>query len=271
MGLLNMLRIKNITKVFNRDLNPEDMRVALDDITLHVEAGDFVTVIGGNGSGKSTLLNVITGSVLPDAGTITIGGDDITSLQEYRRSSYIGIVFQDPLSGTAANMSLEENLLLAYRRPLKKGLKWGFDKQLRMHFKEKLASLGLGLEGRLNQKIGYFSGGQRQAVTLLMATLNPPKLLLLDEHTAALDPRTAVTVLGITDNIVRESGLTTIMVTHNMRDALRYGNRLLMLNNGKVIFDVSGEKKRNLSTADLLKRFGSIKDIELTDTMLLSS
>ncbi|HHX80252.1 MAG TPA: ATP-binding cassette domain-containing protein [Acholeplasmataceae bacterium] len=265
-----MLKVKSLTKIFNKDLNPEDLKVALDNISLEINEGEFVTVIGGNGSGKTTLLNVISGTVTPDEGQVFIDQEDVTNLKDYKRSKYIGIVFQDPLSGTAANMSLEENLALATRRAKKKGLKWGFNKNLSELFKEKLATLNLGLETRLNNKIGLLSGGQRQAVTLLMATLDKPKLLLLDEHTAALDPKTAKIVLELTNKIVTENKLTTLMITHNMRDALKYGNRLLMLNNGRIVLDVSGEEKQKLTLEDLLKKFGALDDLELTDKMLLS-
>jgi putative ABC transport system ATP-binding protein len=265
-----VLKINQVTKIFNKDLNPEDRKIALDQVSLEIHTGDFVTVIGGNGSGKSTLLNVIAGSLMPDAGSILIDGVDVTALPEHKRARYIGIVFQDPMLGTAANMSLEENLSVAARRAQKKGLKWGFSKEKNSMFKEKLASLNLGLEERLNQKIGLLSGGQRQAVTLLMATLDQPKVLLLDEHTAALDPKTAKTVLELTADIVTKNKLTTIMITHNMKDALKYGNRILMLNNGRVVFDASGEEKKKLTIEDLLRKFDANNDIELTDQMLLA-
>lgn len=264
-----MLTVKKVTKIFNKDLNPEDVKVALDDVSLEIETGEFVTVIGGNGSGKSTLLNVITGSVVPDTGTITIDGIEVTHLKDFKRAKYIGIVFQDPMLGTAANMSLIENLLLASRRDKPQGLKWGFSKEKSEEFKEKLKALKLGLEQRLNHKIGLLSGGQRQAVTLLMATLSKPKLLLLDEHTAALDPKTAKTVLELTNEIVTQNQLTTVMITHNMRDAIKFGNRLIMLNNGKIVFDVKGEEKKILTIEELLKKFDNT-DIELTDQMLLA-
>jgi putative ABC transport system ATP-binding protein len=261
-----MLSIKNVTKVFNQDLNEEDLKVALDDISLDIKEGEFVTVIGGNGSGKSTLLNVITGRHFVDKGQVLIDGEDVTLVKDYKRAKYLGIVFQDPHLGTASNMSLVENLFVASRRAKKKGLRWGFNKSKTEEFKKMLTSLNLGLEARLDQKIGLLSGGQRQAVTLLMATLEKPKVLLLDEHTAALDPKTAKIVLELTDDIVRKNKITTIMITHNMMDALKYGNRILMLSNGKIILDVSGNEKKNLKIEDLIKKF----DIVITDTMLFS-
>lgn len=266
-----MLKVNNVSMVFNRELNPEDLKIALDNISLEIKSGEFVTVIGGNGSGKSTLLNVISGSLIPEQGDVIIDEIDVTHLKEYKRAQYIGIVFQDPTLGTAANLSIEENLAVAARRARKKGLKWGFSKANREMFIEKLASLNLGLENRLSHKIGLLSGGQRQAITLLMATLDQPKLLLLDEHTASLDPKTAKTVLELTNAIVTENKLTTIMITHNMRDALRYGNRILMLNNGKIVFDAAGEEKQKLTISDLLKKFETSDDIELSDQMLLSN
>lgn len=262
-----MLKLNNITKVFNQNLAIEDMKVALDNVSLEIKKGDFVTVIGGNGSGKTTLLNVITGAVMPDQGKVLIDDIDITNLKDYRRAKYFGIVFQDPMVGTAANMSLEENLSIAIQRGKKKGLRWGFSKENSELFKEKLSLLNLGLENRLNQKIGLLSGGQRQAVTLLMATLNQPKVLLLDEHTAALDPKTARTVLEITNDLITQNSLTTIMITHNMKDAIKYGNRILMLNNGRIVFDASGNEKKNLTIEELLKKFD--ENIEVTDQMIL--
>lgn len=263
-----MLRVENVTKIFNKTMNKEDLKVALDNVSLKINNGDFVTVIGGNGSGKSTLLNVISGLHSVDNGKIYIDNEDVTDLKEHKRAKYIGIVFQDPLQGTAANMSVIENLLVAARRAKKKTLRWGFSKTMNDDFVNKLKALDLGLENRLNQKIGLLSGGQRQAITLLMATLDKPKLLLLDEHTAALDPKTAKTVLELTEKIVKENALTTIMITHNMRDALRYGNRILMLNNGKVVLDASGEEKSKLTIEDLLKKFDEA-NMELNDQMLL--
>lgn len=266
-----MLEVNHITKIFNKDLNPDDIKVALDDVSLKINEGEFVTVIGGNGSGKSTLLNVISGSHLPDKGEVIIDGLDVTLLKEYQRAKYIGIVFQDPMLGTAANMSLEENLLIASRRGKEQSLKWGFNKEMHEIFVRRLASLNLGLEKRLHHKIGLLSGGQRQAVTLLMATIVKPKVLLLDEHTAALDPKSAKTVLELTNEIVTKNNLTTIMITHNMKDALKYGNRILMLNNGKIVFDASGEEKKKLTIEDLVKKFDTSNDIELTDQMLLTN
>jgi putative ABC transport system ATP-binding protein len=265
-----MLELKNITKTFNTTGNPLDLRVALDNINLKINKGEFVTIIGGNGSGKSTLLNVIAGVVLPDEGEVIIEGTNITNLPEHKRSKFLGRVCQDPSQGTAGNMSIEENMALAMRRDQKKTLKWGFVKSDRKYFINKLSELNLGLEDRLNQKVGLLSGGQRQAVTLIMATLKEPKLLLLDEHTAALDPKTALTVLTLTNDIVSNHEITTIMITHNMRDALKYGNRLLMLNNGKIVLDIKGEEKKKLTIEQLLTKFEMDENIELSDKMLLS-
>lgn len=265
-----MLKIENLTKIFNKELGVEEQKIALDNISLEINDGDFVTIIGGNGSGKSTLMNMISGEYEPDSGTIFIDGEDVTNLSDYKRAKYLGRVFQDPRIGTATSMSLLENLEIAYRRGDKKKLKWGFNKDYEDMFKEALAKLNLGLENRLNQKIGLFSGGQRQAVTLLMATLKTPKLLLLDEHTAALDPKTAKIVLDITDQVVTENKLTTLMITHNMKDAIKYGNRLIMLNNGHIVLDIKGEEKQKLTVQDLLLKFEQNPDIELNDKMLLS-
>lgn len=264
-----MLKVENVTKIYNKSMNAEDIKVALNNVSLEVNNGDFITVIGGNGSGKSTLLNIISGSQGVDEGKIIIDNIDVTKLKEHKRAKYIGIVFQDPMQGTAANMSVVENMLVAYRRAKVKTLNWGFDKSLAEEFKYQLRDLNLGLETRLNQKIGFLSGGQRQAITLLMATLDKPKLLLLDEHTAALDPKTAKTVLELTERIVSENNLTTIMITHNMKDALRYGNRILMLNEGRIVLDASGEEKKKLSIEDLLKKFDE-ENIELSDEMILN-
>jgi putative ABC transport system ATP-binding protein len=265
-----MLELRHITKTFNTTGNPLDNRIALEDVSLTINDGEFITVIGGNGSGKSTLLNIIAGVLMPDVGQVLIDGKDITALPEYRRADFLGRVVQDPNLGTAGNMSIEENMSLAIRRDKPKTLKWGFDKQNRELFIKKLADLDLGLENRINQKVGNLSGGQRQAITLIMATLVEPKLLLLDEHTAALDPKTAQTVLNLTNQIVTGHNITTIMITHNMRDAIRYGNRLLMLNNGRIIFDVAGEEKKKLTFEQLLSKFEVDENIEISDTMLLS-
>ena len=264
-----MLKIENLTKIFNLDQPVENHKIALDNISLHIEKGEFVTIIGGNGSGKSTLMNMICGVFPAESGKILIDGKDVTKLNESKRAKYIGRVFQDPNMGTAGNMNIQENMELAMRRNKKKTLKWGFTKSNKEFFKEKLASLNLGLEHRLEQKIGLLSGGQRQAITLLMATLIEPKILLLDEHTAALDPKTAKIVLDLTEEIVKQNNVTTIMITHNMRDAIKYGNRLIMLNNGNIILDVKGEDKQNLTVESLVKMFED-KEVVLSDAMVLS-
>jgi len=250
-----MLKVQNVTKIFNPTQNKEDERIALNNVSLTINEGEFVTIIGGNGSGKSTLFNVISGALEVDSGKIIIEGEEVTNLSEHKRANLLGIVFQDPMQGTAANMSIIENLLIASRRKRKDTLKWGFDKNLINEFRERLSQLNLGLETRLNQKVGLISGGQRQAITLLMATYSNPKILLLDEHTAALDPKTAKIVLELTAKIVKENKLTTIMITHNMRDALKYGNRLIMLDQGRVVLDESGEAKAKLTPTDLIKKF----------------
>ena len=264
-----MLKIENLTKIFNLDQPVENHKVALDNVSLHVEKGEFVTIIGGNGRGKSTLMNMICGVHTPEEGKIIIDGKDVTKLSEHKRAKYIGRVFQDPNMGTAGNMNIQENMELAMRRSKNKTLKWGFKKKNKEFFIEKLASLNLGLESRLEQKIGLLSGGQRQAITLLMASLVEPKVLLLDEHTAALDPKTAKTVLELTEKIVNQNNITTIMITHNMRDAIKYGNRLIMLSNGKIILDVKGCEKENLTVEALVKMFEEKENV-LTDAMLLS-
>ncbi len=248
-----MLDIKGVYKTFNPGSVNE--KHALNGIDLHLNEGDFVTVIGGNGAGKSTFLNAVAGVWPVDSGRICIDGKDVTALPEYKRAAYLGRVFQDPMTGTAANMQIEENLALAARRSGKRGLRWEVTKEEREKYKKLLTSLNLGLEDRLTAKVGLLSGGQRQALTLVMATLVKPKLLLLDEHTAALDPKTAAKVLEITDKVIAENRLTAIMVTHNMADAIKHGNRLIMMNNGKIIFDVSGEEKKNLTVDDLLRKF----------------
>lgn len=248
-----MLEIHNIYKTFNPGTVNE--KLALNGLSLTLDDGDFVTVIGGNGAGKSTLLNAIAGSWFVDEGTILIDGVDITKLPEHKRAKYLGRVFQDPMTGTAATMGIEENLALAKRRGKPRTLKAGIKKSEKEEFRELLQILDLGLEHRLTSKVGLLSGGQRQALTLLMATLQKPKLLLLDEHTAALDPKTAAKVLETTETMVKRDNLTTVMITHNMKDAIMHGNRLIMLNNGKIILDIRGEEKKNLTVEDLLHKF----------------
>ena len=261
-----MLSINNISKTFNPDSINE--KRALNGVSLKLDDGDFVTVIGGNGAGKSTLLNAIAGTWIVDSGSIVLDGNDVTKLAEHKRARFLGRVFQDPMMGTAANMQIEENLALANRRGQKRGLRWQISPEEREEFKEALKILNLGLEDRLTTKVGLLSGGQRQALTLLMATVQKPELLLLDEHTAALDPKTARTVLDLTVELVNKNALTTFMVTHNMRDALKYGNRLIMMNEGRIILDVKGAEKEKLTINDLLDLFN--KTGELNDSMILS-
>ena len=248
-----MLKLTDVYKTFNPGTVNE--KKALCGVNLTLNDGDFVTVIGGNGAGKSTVLNAIAGVWGIDAGSIVIDGTDITRLGEHQRAKYIGRVFQDPMTGTAANMEIQENLAIAARRGKPRTLKWGITKAERAEYRKMLTGLGLGLEDRMTAKVGLLSGGQRQALTLLMATLKRPKLLLLDEHTAALDPKTAAKVMELTDRIVREGQLTTLMITHNMRDAIQYGNRLIMLHDGHVILDIAGEEKKKLTVPDLLEQF----------------
>lgn len=264
-----MLKIENVHKTFNPGTINE--KKALDGVNLTLNEGDFVTVIGGNGAGKSTVLNMIAGVYPVDNGTIMIDDADVTKLSEHKRAQYLGRVFQDPMTGTAADMNIEENLALAARRGKARFLGWGITAKERAEYRERLASLGLGLEERMTSKVGLLSGGQRQAVTLLMASLKKPKLLLLDEHTAALDPKTAKKVLELTEEIVAKDNLTTLMITHNMKDAIRLGNRLIMMHEGKVIYDVSGEEKKNLKVADLLVKFEEASGGEFAnDRMMLS-
>lgn len=264
-----MLIVKEITKIFNpRTVNE---KVALRNISFKLEKGDFVTLIGGNGSGKSTLLNCIAGVYQVDKGSIVIDGMDVTKLNEHKRAVVLGRVFQDPVIGTASNMGIEENLALALRRGQHRGLAWGISNKEREHYKELLKILGLGLENRLSTKVGLLSGGQRQALTLLMATIKKPKLLLLDEHAAALDPKTAQKVLKLSDRIIEENNLTTLMVTHNMRDAIRHGNRLMMMYEGQIILDIKNEEKKKLTVEDLLVRFGSVSGEEFADDSTLLS
>lgn len=265
-----MLRVENVWKTFNAGTVNE--KTALAGLNLHLNEGDFVTVIGGNGAGKSTMLNAVAGVWPVDEGKIFIDNVDVTKLPEHKRAAYLGRVFQDPMTGTAAGMQIEENLALAARRGAKRFLKPGITQKEREYYKERLASLGLGLEDRLTSKVGLLSGGQRQALTLLMATLKKPRLLLLDEHTAALDPKTAAKVLDATDRIVGEDNLTTLMITHNMKDAIAHGNRLIMMYEGHVIYDVAGEEKKNLKVSDLLAKFEEVSGGEFAnDRMMLTN
>ena len=248
-----MLEIKDLHKTFNKGTINE--KVALDGVNLQLNPGDFVTIIGGNGAGKSTTLNAIAGVWPVDQGNIVVDGVDITDLPEHKRASYLGRVFQDPMTGTAATMSIEENMAIAARRGQRRGLGWGITKKEREDFREQLRELDLGLEDRMSSKVGLLSGGQRQAITLLMAAIKEPKLLLLDEHTAALDPKTAAKVLALSDQIIEEHHLTAMMVTHNMKDAIAHGNRLIMMMEGKIILDIQGEEKKKLTVKDLLDQF----------------
>ena len=263
-----MLEIRDIRKTFHAGTVNE--KIALDGVSLTLETGQFVTVIGGNGAGKSTMLNAVAGTLSVDSGSIILDGVDITHMPEYRRAKYLGRVFQDPMMGTAGDMWIEENLALAAMRGKRRGFRWGVKKEDREFFRQQLATLELGLEDRLTVKTRLLSGGQRQALTLLMAALEKPKLLLLDEHTAALDPRTAAKVLEISDRIVAENHLTTLMVTHNMRDAIAHGDRLIMMDGGRIVLDISGEEKKKLTVQDLLQRFGQASGSqEANDKMLL--
>lgn len=265
-----MLEIKNVSKTFN--IGTINEKKALNKLSLKLNPGDFVTIIGGNGAGKSTMLNMIAGVYHIDGGQIIIDGVDISRMSEHKRAKYIGRVFQDPMMGTSAGMQIDENLALAFRRGEKRGLSWGIKKSEKELYKEILAKLGLGLQTRMTSKVGLLSGGQRQALTLLMATLKKPKLLLLDEHTAALDPQTAKTVLDLTKQIVAEQNLTAMMVTHNMKDALNIGNRLIMMHSGRVIYDVSGEEKKKLKVEDLLRKFEEASGGEFAnDRMMLAN
>ncbi len=265
-----MLEIKNVSKTFN--IGTINEKKALNKLSLKLNPGDFVTIIGGNGAGKSTMLNMIAGVYPIDGGQIIIDGVDISRMPEHKRAEYIGRVFQDPMMGTSAGMQIDENLALAFRRGEKRGLSWGIKRSEKELYKEILAKLGLGLQTRMTSKVGLLSGGQRQALTLLMATLKKPKLLLLDEHTAALDPQTAKTVLDLTKQIVDEQNLTAMMVTHNMKDALNIGNRLIMMHSGRVIYDVSGEEKKKLKVEDLLRKFEEASGGEFAnDRMMLAN
>ena len=264
-----MLEVKNVSKTFNPGTVNE--KTALNGVSLHLNEGDFVTVIGGNGAGKSTLLNAVAGLWPVDRGTISVGGLDVTRLPEYKRAKYIGRVFQDPMMGTAATMQIEENLALAARRGQRRSLRSGITKEEREGYRETLKLLDLGLEDRLTSNVGLLSGGQRQALTLLMATLRKPQLLLLDEHTAALDPKTAAKVLDATERIVGKDHLTTLMITHNMKDAIAHGNRLVMMYEGKIVLDIAGEDKKKLTVEQLLARFGQATGSDEADDKLLLS
>ena len=264
-----MLKLESIFKTFNKGTINE--KQALAGLSLHLNPGDFVTVIGGNGAGKSTMLNAVAGVWPVDSGRVILDGEDITAKPEHKRAEFIGRVFQDPMMGTAPNMQLEENLALAVRRGERRGLRWAVTQAEREEYREKLRTLGLGLEDRMTAKVGLLSGGQRQALTLLMASLKKPKLLLLDEHTAALDPATAAKVLELSDKIVSDDKLTTMMITHNMKDAIQIGNRLIMMNDGRIIYDVSGSEKQNLTVDDLLAKFAEASGGQFAnDRMLLS-
>ena len=268
---MEMLELNNLHKTFNPGTVNE--KVALNGVSLHMEAGDFATIVGSNGAGKSTMFNAITGGFIADEGSIVLGGQDITFAPEYERSKVIGHLFQDPLKGTAPNMTIEENLALAYLRAgtAPHAIFSRISRKDKELFREKLALLNMGLEDRMKQPVGLLSGGQRQALTLLMATLVTPKLLLLDEHTAALDPKTALKVLTLSAKIVEENHLTTMMITHNMKDAIKYGNRLIMMYEGHIIYDVSGEEKKNLHVSDLLAKFQIASGGEFAnDRMILS-
>ena len=264
-----MLELRNIKKTFFPGTVNE--KVALNGIDLVLEDGDFVTIIGGNGAGKSTMLNAISGVWKPDHGQVIIDGIDVTHLPEHKRAKYLGRVFQDPMMGTAKDMEIEENLALALRRGKRRGLKWRITREERESYRQILADLDLGLETRLTHKVGLLSGGQRQAVTLLMATINTPKVLLLDEHTAALDPKTAAKVLEITDRIVEKDHLTTLMITHNMKDAIAHGNRLIMMHEGRIIIDVKGEEKKKLTVEDLLAMFAKASGSEFANDRAMLS
>lgn len=262
-----MLEIKNLIKTFNPGTVNE--KRALRGINLTLHDGDFVTVIGGNGAGKSTLLNAIAGTYLPDSGSIVLDGTDITRMSEHKRASVLGRVFQDPMMGTAADMWIEENMALAAKRGSRRGLRWAISGKDREQFRTQLAQLDLGLEDRLQAKVGLLSGGQRQALTLLMATIKRPHLLLLDEHTAALDPKTAEKVLSLSEKLIRENALTALMVTHNMKDAINYGNRLIMMHNGQIILDIAAEEKKKLTVDQLLEAFASVSGSEFANDRAL--
>ena len=264
-----MLELTNVRKTFNKGTINE--KKALNGISLSLNDGDFVTVIGGNGAGKSTMLNMIAGVYPIDSGKIEIGGINISRQPEHKRAKYIGRVFQDPMKGTAAGMEIQENMALAFRRGKRRGLGWGIRAKEKDYYRDMLTRLGLGLQTRMTSKVGLLSGGQRQALTLLMATLKKPRLLLLDEHTAALDPKTAAKVLDTTEKIVQRDQLTTLMITHNMRDAIAHGNRLVMMYDGRIVIDISGEEKKKLTVEQLLAKFGQASGSDEADDKLLLS
>ncbi len=265
-----MLKISNLHKTFKIDANPLNDRKAIQGVSLNVNNTDFVTIIGGNGSGKTTLLNLVAGVYDVDLGKIEIDGIDVTNTKEYKRAKYIGRVFQDPMVGTIADMTLMENLALADLRGKRKSMLWALSSSKKEQFVSLLKKLDLGLETRLNDRMKTFSGGQRQSITLLMASMNSPKVLLLDEHTAALDPKTAKKVMELTDKIVKELQIPTLMITHNMKDAIKYGNRLIMMADGKIIFESSGEEKKKLTIDELVEKFSKASGEELPDSMILS-
>ncbi len=262
-----MLKVESVTKVFNK--GTQDEHVALNEISLNVNEGEFVTVIGGNGAGKSTLFNVISGNTLCAKGSVKLGEEDITYMPEYKRASYIGRIFQDPMKGTAPNLTVGENLIIAYMRSIKKNILGVPSKKEKNYIKERLASLNLGLEDRMNTKIGLLSGGQRQAVTLVMATLVKPRLLLLDEHTAALDPLSAKAVLDLTNKIIEEDNITTLMITHNITSALALGTRTIMMDSGTIAIDIAGEERKKLSVQDVLEKFSRVKNKVFDDDKVL--
>lgn len=262
-----MLKLANVYKLFNP--GTVDEKTALTGINLHLNPGDFVTVIGSNGAGKSTLMNIISGTMNPDAGEVFIEGQPVGRVPEFQRTRWIGRVFQDPMAGTAPSMTIEENLAIAYRRGQSRGLRFGVNRKQRVMFREQLARLGIGLEDRLRAKVGLLSGGERQALSLLMATFTNPRILLLDEHTAALDPARAELITRLTEKIVKDQKLTTLMVTHNMDQAIRLGNRLIMMDKGKIILDVDPERKETLTSAQLIGEFEQISGSKLTDDRIV--
>lgn len=262
-----MLNVNSVKKIFNK--NTPDEHVALNNLSLNVDEGEFVTIIGGNGAGKSTLFNVISGTMLCDSGSIQLGGEDITFMPEYKRASFIGRIFQDPMKGTAPNLTVGENLIIAYMRSIKKNIMGVPSKKEKNYIKEHLAALNLGLEDRMNTKIGLLSGGQRQAVTLVMATLVKPSLLLLDEHTAALDPLSAKSVLDLTNQIISENKITTLMITHNITSALALGTRTIMMDSGTIAIDIKGEERKELSVQDVLEKFSKVKNKVFDDDNVL--